>query len=344
MKANGYGHGAVPVARPRSTRARRGSGSRASRRACSSARPGIDAPVLLLSEPPAGAADTVVAHGLTPVVYTDSGIDAVAKAVGRPGRTGTAGRSTSRSTPGMHRVGCTPADAVALVEQIAAHDELTLDGVCTHFAVADEPDDPYTQRAARGVRRPCSPSSTPPAPGVRARARGQLGGLARVAVAALRPRARAASRVYGIPPAPEARRPRRPASRDDAHRPRHVREDAPRRRPALVRIALRAARATGRIATVPVGYADGVPRNLGLRRRRGADPGPPPSDRRHRDDGPAHGRRRRRAGRGGRRGRAARARRATTRSPPTSGPSASAPSPTRSSRGIGARVPRSYVG
>ena len=66
--------------------------------------------------------------------------------------------------------------------------------------------------------------------------------------------------------------------------------------------------------------------------RRGAHRRPAPADRGHGDDGPAHGRlRRRRAGRGRRRGRAASAARATTRSPPPSGPSASAPSATRSS-------------
>ena len=32
------------------------------------------------------------------------------------------------------------------------------------------------------------------------------------------------------------------------------------------------------IATVPIGYADGVPRSLGLARWRGADPRPAPTD------------------------------------------------------------------
>ena len=44
----------------------------------------------------------------------------------------------------MHRVGCDPAQALALAQLVAAHDELQLSGVCTHFAVADEPENPYT--------------------------------------------------------------------------------------------------------------------------------------------------------------------------------------------------------
>ena len=54
---------------------------------------GIDAPVLLLSEPPAEAMADVVALGLTPTLYTESGVAAVAAAV-----TSTGGRGRSTST------------------------------------------------------------------------------------------------------------------------------------------------------------------------------------------------------------------------------------------------------
>ena len=49
---------------------------------------------------------------------------------------------------GMHRVGCTPDDAVALAAHVAARDELVLAGVCTHLAVADEPGEPLHRRPA----------------------------------------------------------------------------------------------------------------------------------------------------------------------------------------------------
>ena len=48
----------------------------------------------------------------------------------------------------------------------------------------------------------------------------------------------------------------------------------------------------GRIATVSAGYADGVPRNLGLAGGEVLDPRSPSPDRGDRDDGPADGRRR----------------------------------------------------
>jgi alanine racemase len=52
VKADGYGHGAAPVARAALEGGPPGSGWRWSRRASCCATPGIDAPILVLSEPP----------------------------------------------------------------------------------------------------------------------------------------------------------------------------------------------------------------------------------------------------------------------------------------------------
>jgi alanine racemase len=79
-------------------------------------------------------------------VYTPAGVEAVARA---------AKHALARGAPlpvhvhlkldtGMHRVGAPPEDAVLLAGSIVAHPELRLDGVYTHFAVADEPADPFT--------------------------------------------------------------------------------------------------------------------------------------------------------------------------------------------------------
>ena len=148
VKANGYGHGSVPIARAALRGgatwlgvARVGEGEEL-RGA------GIDAPVMLLSEPPPRAAERVVAAELTPVVYTEIGIDALAKAVADAGRAMPLDVHLKVDT-GMHRVGCAPEDATTLARLITARDEVTFAGVCTHLAVADEPDNPYTaeQRA-----------------------------------------------------------------------------------------------------------------------------------------------------------------------------------------------------
>ena len=81
VKANAYGHGAVPVAQAALDAGASWLGVARVEEGVQLREAGIDAPVLLLSEAPAGAADTVLAHGITPVVYTEFGIVAVAKAV-----------------------------------------------------------------------------------------------------------------------------------------------------------------------------------------------------------------------------------------------------------------------
>ena len=102
---------------------------------------GIDAPILLLSEPPPAAAPVVVGRRLTPFVYTAGGIDALGAAAAAAGTTLPVHLKVDT---GMHRVGCTPAEAVALAERIHAHPGLVLEGLATHLAVADEADRAFT--------------------------------------------------------------------------------------------------------------------------------------------------------------------------------------------------------
>ncbi len=143
MKANGYGHGAVPVARAALGAGATWLGVARVQEGIQLRSAGIDAPIMLLSEPAPRVADAVVAHDLTPVVYTEPGIDALAKAVADAGRVAPLAVHLKVDT-GMHRVGCATDDAIALAGRVGSRDELELAGVCTHLAVADEPDDGYT--------------------------------------------------------------------------------------------------------------------------------------------------------------------------------------------------------
>src|SRR5439155_15111388 len=110
VKADGYGHGAVEVGR---AAVEAGAGCLAValvEEGVQLREAGIDAPVLVLSEPVPDAAGTVVAHRLTPVVYTATGIDALAKAVLTHGCERI--DVLLKVYTGMHRVGCDPDDAV----------------------------------------------------------------------------------------------------------------------------------------------------------------------------------------------------------------------------------------
>ncbi len=262
VKANGYGHGAVPVARAALDAGATWLGVARVQEGIELRAAGIDAPILLLSEPSPRVADAVVAHELTPVVYTEPGIDALAKAVADAGRVTPLAVHLKVDT-GMHRVGCTTEDAVALAHRVEVRDELELAGVCTHLAVADEPANGYTAEQlarfdavlaaleARGLRPPvvhaANSAGLLTAPAARY-------DLVRVGIA-----------LYGLPPAPAldgyAGITLRPALSLRA-RITMVKTLPPG---ARVSYGLRAeVGPPGRIATVPAGYADGVPRNLGL--------------------------------------------------------------------------------
>ena len=256
VKADAYGHGAVPVARAALEAGAERLGV-AIVEGASLRSAGIDAPILLLSEPPAAVAPAVVEHALTATVYTTAGIDAI----------GDAARAAGVVVPvhlkvdtGMHRVGCAPADAVALARRITGHPGLDLEGVFTHLAVADEPANPYTDEqlatfdtvldalAAEGLRPRIVHAANSAGALVRPDARLDL---VRVGIT-----------IYGIPPA-GALAPvpgLLPALRLTSAVT-HV-----KRVPAGARLSygLRytASRETT-IATVPIGYADGVPRRLG---------------------------------------------------------------------------------
>jgi alanine racemase len=261
VKADAYGHGAVPVARAALDAGAIWLGVAFVEEALELRAAGIDAPVLLLSEPPPAAAPVVVGHRLTPFVYTESGIDALAKAAAE----------ASDPLPvhlkvdtGMHRVGCAPEDAVVLAELVASHDELVLEGLATHLAVADEPDASYTDQqldtfdavveaVSAAVGRPPIVHAANSA-GALAFARARYD-LVRVGIT-----------MYGIPP-----------SRTFADALDLVPALSVHARVAFVKDLPAGARVSyglryelarpSRIVTVPVGYADGVPRALSERRQ-----------------------------------------------------------------------------
>ena len=186
-RRTGYGHGAVPVART-------ALGAGADLLAVALVEEGlelraagIEAPILVLSEPPTDAMADAFAARLTPTVYTEQGIDAAAAAARVTDPTGSAQWSVHlKVDTGMHRVGAQPEDAVALAGRIRTSG-LGLGGTFTHLAVADEPDRPETTlqldrfhgvlgrlveagidpgtAPRRQLGRPAGPSRRPPGPG-----------------------------------------------------------------------------------------------------------------------------------------------------------------------------------
>jgi alanine racemase len=139
VKADAYGHGAVPVARA----ARAGGADWLAvalvEEGVELRQAGIEGPVLVLSEPPASAWDAVVAAGLTPTVYSLRAVAELVAALGRAGASPGAFAVHVKLDTGMHRVGAGPAELVPVVEAVVREPLLGFQGLWTHLAVAEEP-------------------------------------------------------------------------------------------------------------------------------------------------------------------------------------------------------------
>lgn len=138
VKADGYGHGAVAVARTALAAGADKLAVATIDEGIELRRAGVNASILVLSEPPQTAIPLLIEHRLTPAVDT----------VGFALALGEAADAEGLSFPyhlkvdtGMNRVGVHYNDAVEFLQMISFHRGLSLEGVFTHFATADSSDD-----------------------------------------------------------------------------------------------------------------------------------------------------------------------------------------------------------
>ena len=258
VKADAYGHGMVPVAR---TAVEAGATTLAvalvdEGRQLREA--GIETPILLLSEPRPNEFAEVVELRLMPTVYQGEGLAAAAAAAA----------AAQERLPvhlkvdtGMARVGAPPAEVMMLADAIAERDWLELASVWTHCAVADEPENPFTAYQIEQFNHLLS--------------RLRLGGhhdfsrhLANSAVAMAHPdgrfdMVRCGIAIYGIPPSPalDGCLPLQPAMtlRTEVSMVKTVTAGTP-----VSYGHHYTAPADTQIATIPIGYADGWTRQLGV--------------------------------------------------------------------------------
>ena len=133
VKADGYGHGDVAVARAAIDAGATWLGVALVEEGVRLRDAGIDAPILTLSEPPPGSVAAALEAGLTPTIYTDRGLEEIIAAGEGPARI------HIKVDTGMHRVGASPTDAVRLaVRAVAAG--VDVEGVWTHFARSEDRD------------------------------------------------------------------------------------------------------------------------------------------------------------------------------------------------------------
>jgi len=143
VKADAYGHGAVPVARALEplcnalavSLVEEGLELRAA---------GIRAPILVLGAYYNRHQDDVLAERLTPVIYDRGDLDRFAAAAARRGRRA---EVHVKIDTGMSRLGIAVGDLDATLARLADLPALRLAGLCTHFASADLPGPETTAEA-----------------------------------------------------------------------------------------------------------------------------------------------------------------------------------------------------
>ena len=140
VKADGYGHGSVPVSRAALAvgveyLSVAGVSEAADLRAA-----GITAPILLLSQAQPEELSHIASMDLTPLVSDAEFIEEAAAAAKCAGKKITV---HLKIDTGMGRLGCHDEEALPLAHKIASSGELSLGGIATHLSVSDslKPDD-----------------------------------------------------------------------------------------------------------------------------------------------------------------------------------------------------------
>ena len=138
VKADAYGHGAVPCARTMHAAGANQFAVATVREGVALREAGIAWPILILSEPPVDCVRTLVEYDLMPAVYTADFALALGEAAAAENRVA---RYHLAIDTGMTRIGVRRADVVELRRTIDFHRGLECAGTFTHFATADVLDD-----------------------------------------------------------------------------------------------------------------------------------------------------------------------------------------------------------
>ncbi|MDH3730916.1 MAG: alanine racemase [Acidimicrobiia bacterium] len=251
VKADGYGHGDVPVAEAAVDGGATWLAVALVEEGVRLREAGIEAPILVLSEPALDDAAAIVHWRLTPTAYRTEFVEAL-DATGAPISVHV------KVDTGMHRVGADTATAIEVAAAVSNAVNLRLGGLWTHFAVAED-DAEFTKRQTEdliAVASRLKGAGMPPDMLHAANSAGALGyPQARLDMV------RCGIALYGLRPGPGFDVDLQPAMTVKSkvsftkRLPASARPSYGRVRPLL---------AESTVATVPIGYADGLARRLGV--------------------------------------------------------------------------------
>ncbi len=143
VKADAYGHGAVEVARALEADGVGWFGVALPEEGVELRRAGLGGEILVLGGLASAQADLVLANDLIPALFRPDQVEALASAAARRG---VRARAHLKVDTGMGRLGVPAPDVPAFAEfLLAAGAHVDLTGAFSHLAVADDPGDPFTR-------------------------------------------------------------------------------------------------------------------------------------------------------------------------------------------------------
>ena len=146
VKADGYGHGTTQVARAALQGGATGLCVALAQEGLILRDAGLDCPILVLSEQPPEELAGALRAGLDLTVYSHAQLQAIAAAGGRDHPV------HLKVDTGMRRVGASVEDALGLADAIDGSTAVRLQGLWTHLAVADEPAHPFNAAQIAALR------------------------------------------------------------------------------------------------------------------------------------------------------------------------------------------------
>jgi len=143
VKANAYGHGVIEVTRTVLANGASHLAVAIPEEGRYLRQQGITVPILLLGLTLPEQAEEIIQHELSPAVATWESAVALAAAARRLRKPA---KIFIKLDTGMHRIGIPVGEAVAFIQRIAVLEGIVLQGLFSHFAIADSKDKTYTNR------------------------------------------------------------------------------------------------------------------------------------------------------------------------------------------------------
>jgi len=150
VKANAYGHGAVPVARAALEAGATRLGVHRAIEGVELRRAGLTAPILVMGYTPPSGAAMMVQHDLTPSLITREFAEAVSAEATRRGKVIPL---HVKVDTGMSRYGLMPGEVVDFARGLTALPGVKLEGLFTHFATADAADQTHVRHQLETFRQ-----------------------------------------------------------------------------------------------------------------------------------------------------------------------------------------------